>query len=509
MPKLSTTYLPAEVYSPDVIRQNEGLIAKQQGLSLYQLMETAGLSVFSLLQKIYPKGANIAVFCGSGNNAGDAYVVARLAKEAGWQVSIVLMPNAKALKGDAATAQDRFYADFKDAKEYTHEHLDLDDFDILIDGILGTGLDRKLDESWQAIITKINQSSSLKVSIDIPSGLNANTGMPCGAAVNADHTMTFIGLKPGLLTAQGPEICGTLHFADLAIAETFAKQVPACYQRIELNLLRSKLVKRSRYAHKHDFGHVVCIGGNKGMAGAIRLSAEACLRTGAGLVSVITHPDNLALVTAGRPELMVHACQSIDDGLENLLARADVIVIGPGLGQDAWANELLSYVNNLNTPTVIDADGLRCLANLPVRSPAKPNRILTPHVGEGASLLKCDKAAIELDRITASKELALHYGGVAVLKGCGSLVSSADVASICSQGNPGMATAGMGDILTGVIAGVLAQLPAKNEIKTLFDATSLAVCIHAEAGDLAAQEGERGLLASDLFPYLRLLVNEH
>ncbi len=509
MPKLSTTYLPAEVYSPELIRQNEGLIAKQQGLSLYQLMETAGLSVFSLLQKIYPKGANIAVFCGSGNNAGDAYVDARLAKLAGWQVSIIRMPNAKELSGDAATARERFFAEYKSVKEYKAEELDLDDFDILIDGILGTGLDRELDESWQAIITKINQSSSLKVSIDIPSGLNANTGMPCGAAVNADHTMTFIGLKPGLLTAQGPEICGTLHFADLAIAETFAKQVPVCYQRIEFNLLRSKLVKRSRYAHKHDFGHVVCIGGNKGMAGAIRLSAEACLRTGAGLVSVITHPDNVALVAAGRPELMVHAGQSIDAGLESLLARADVVVIGPGLGQGLWANDLLNYVNHLDVPTVIDADGLRCLASLPVPALVKPNRILTPHVGEAASLLKCDKSEIEFDRIAASKLLSQHYGGVAVLKGCGSLVSSAEFTNICSQGNPGMATAGMGDVLTGVIAGVLAQLPDKNESKTVFEATSLAVCIHAEAGDLAAQEGERGLLASDLFPYLRLLVNEH
>ena len=282
-------------------------------------------------------------------------------------------------------------------------------------------------------------------------------------------------------------------------------------QNIDLAALRTKhLGPRQRDAHKGHFGHVLVIGGDAGMSGAVRLAGEAAARVGAGLVSIATQPAHAALISTTRPELMCHGVTHAAD-LTPLLTRATVVIIGPGLGQTTWAQALLTTVLEYSPsiPLVVDADALNLLAQYNQSKPGgrsyeRFNWILTPHPGEAARLLGCDTSAVQKDRYAAVQQLRRQWGGVIVLKGAGTLVLGNDpsaVPQICIEGNPGMATGGMGDVLSGVIGSLVAQH------LDLTTAACLGVALHARAGDLAAQDGERGLLASDLFPYLRELVN--
>ncbi len=271
------------------------------------------------------------------------------------------------------------------------------------------------------------------------------------------------------------------------------------YQNLEWQLLSQEFAKRDPAAHKGDFGHVLVVGGDYGMPGAARLVAESALRVGAGLVSVATRAEHVAIITADCPEIMCHAIQKIAD-LQPLLQNASVIAVGPGLGKGEWSRELLEAVLAVSKPIVIDADGLNILSELPCR---KDNWILTPHPGEAARLLHCTPAQIQADRSLSAKKLNDKYGGIIVLKGAGTLIQAENESPfICNAGNPGMATGGMGDVLTGVISGLLAQrFP-------LLSAAKIGVLIHALAGDQAANNaGQRGMIASDLMPYLRQLVN--
>lgn len=270
---------------------------------------------------------------------------------------------------------------------------------------------------------------------------------------------------------------------------------------INLKLLQKKyLPKRKRKAAKWDFGHVLIIGGDFGMAGAVRMAGEAALRCGAGLVSVATRPKNTAAITKIRPELMVHGVETAKQ-LQKLILRATVIIIGPGLGQSLWSKKLLLATLKTTKPLVIDADGLNLLATYKPCKKYLPyqNWILTPHTKEASRLLQIKQIT---NRINAVKSMQKKYGGICILKGAGTLIFDGRELSICNKGNPGMATAGMGDILSGVIGGLIAQkLP-------LNIAAKLGVALHATAGDLAAKKcGERGLIATDLLPYLRQLVN--
>ena len=248
---------------------------------------------------------------------------------------------------------------------------------------------------------------------------------------------------------------------------------------------------------KGQFGHVLVVGGESGMSGAVRLAGEAAARSGAGLVSVATRTEHAAIISAAVPELMCHGVEG-SQSLMPLLHRASVVAIGPGLGQSEWAQTLFGVLLQSHLPMVVDADALNLLAAEPI---TKDNWILTPHPGEAARLLEQTVDEVQSDRVAAALELQKKYGGVVVLKGAGTVVANSDgIMGICKEGNPGMATGGMGDVLTGVIAGLLAQGVSPDQ------AARLGVCLHARAGDLAAQEGQRGLLASDLLPVLRRLL---
>jgi NAD(P)H-hydrate epimerase len=264
-------------------------------------------------------------------------------------------------------------------------------------------------------------------------------------------------------------------------------------------MVAAGLPPRPRDSHKGANGHVLAIGGDHGTGGAIRMAAEAALRTGAGLVSVATREDNVPAMNAARPELMAHGVHG-PQALQPMLDKASVVALGPGMGQGAWGHALWTTALDMDLPTVLDADGLNLLHAEPRTLPAKT--VLTPHPGEAGRLLGIETAAVQADRFAAARELARRYRAVVVLKGNGSLVASPEgEVSVCPWGNPGMASGGMGDTLTGVIAALLGQGCDP------YRAACLGVSLHARAADVAARAGERGLLAGDLLDPLRRLVN--
>jgi NAD(P)H-hydrate epimerase len=389
--------------------------------------------------------------------------------------------------------------------EQSFAAVDLVGTDVIVDALFGTGLDRDIDGEVATVIEAVNACRAPVLAVDIPSGLHADTGRVLGHAVRAAATVSFIGLKQGLLTGQGPACCGSLVFDDLQLPADVYNGVPIAARRIDYAGLVAAtdhpLCPRSRSAHKGDFGHVLVIGGDQGMAGAVRMAAEAAARVGAGLVSVATRPEHAVQVSAVRPELMVHGILSAA-ALTPLLARATAFALGPGLGQQDWGRDCLARVLDVAMaaalPLVVDADGLNLLARDPCRY---DHWVLTPHPGEAARLLGIATAEVQADRFAAAQAIQQRYGGVCVLKGAGTLVQGAVDCWVCSDGNPGMAGGGMGDVLTGVIAGLLAQGLA------LVDAAMMAVCVHGHAADIVTREGERGMLAMDLMPVLRCLVN--
>lgn len=488
--------LPAEIYSVESVRAIDQVAINDAGIGGYALMTRAAEAALAEAQARFSDARRWQVICGGGNNGGDGYVLARLAAATGIGVSVLTLAAADSLQGDAATAYQDFAAEGGAAGTFAGS-LDTE-AELLVDAVLGSGLERDLEGPFAEVVDAINQHPAPVLALDIPSGLNADSGRVMGVAVQADLTVTFVGLKSGLFLNEGPDYVGDLCFAGLEIPAACRAQEQAVLQRIDDDTIRTLLAPRKRDAHKGDFGHVLIVGGGPGMSGAVRLCGEAALRTGAGLVSVATHPSHHAMIASGRPELMCQAVESADD-LAPLLARATVIAIGPGLGTGEWSQSMFAAVMQSDLPMVVDADALNLLRQSDVR---QPGWILTPHPGEAARLLECTTGEVQGDRRGALANIAARYGGTVVLKGSGSLVTAAAGPSwLCTAGNPGMAAPGMGDVLTGIIAALRAQ-------GLLAEMAAVAgVNIHARAGDAAAVSGQRGLLASDVLQELRDWVN--
>jgi NAD(P)H-hydrate epimerase len=485
--------LPAAVHSAAEVRAMDRHAIDVQGIPGYTLMQRAAEAAFDLLLAAWPGARRVLVACGAGNNGGDGYALARLAREAGLDVAVAALADPARLAGDAARA----HADFAAAGGTTEPFTDAlaAGADVVVDALLGTGLDREVGGLLAECIGVINEAGRPVLALDLPSGLHADTGRVMGAAIRADHTITFVGLKTGLFLGGAAAHVGALSFASLGVA---APEPPPRLLRLEPALLAALLPPRRRDAHKGEFGRVLVVGGGPGMAGAARLAGEACLRAGAGLVTVATRPEHVAALVAGRPELMVRGVGTADE-LEALLEAADVVALGPGLGRDDWAHALFAAALAAGKPLVVDADALSLLAAAPQ---PREDWILTPHPGEAGRLLGRPAAEVQADRLGAARELCARYGGVAVLKGAGTLVlRGGGTPWVCDRGNPGMATAGMGDVLTGVIAGLLAQLGEAES------AAAAGVLAHALAGDRAAAAGERGLMAGDVIDALRACVN--
>jgi ADP-dependent NAD(P)H-hydrate dehydratase / NAD(P)H-hydrate epimerase len=488
---------PSLLYSAAQVRAMDAY-AIAQGTDGYALMKRAAEAALRALRSRWPTAMRVSIVTGGGNNAGDGYALARFAQAAGLSATVLAAVAPQNLRGDALRACEDFRASA--GRIVPYERALLADTDVIIDALLGTGLSANVRPEMAQAIHDINACDRAVFALDLPSGLNADSGAVMGAAISADCTISFVGLKTGLFLAAGPDLVGRLLFDDLALAPPEEPRFKPMLERLSETEIARTLPARERDANKGDFGRVVIVGGGPGMPGAVRLAGESCLRVGAGLVTVATAQENLSAVAAGRPELILHALHTADT-LTELLRPADVVAIGPGLGQTAWSSSLLEVVLNCGKTLVIDADALNLLARSGRAAPARA--VLTPHPGEAARLLGSTAAAVQADRLAALRDLqGRHPDAVIVLKGAGTLISGPDtVPAICERGNPAMAAPGMGDVLTGVIAGILAQC------HNSWRAARAGVLAHALAGDELARDRSRGILALELAEAVGRWVN--
>jgi NAD(P)H-hydrate epimerase len=485
--------LPDALYSAAQVRDLDAqLIAA--GTCGSELMQRAAHATWRALRRHWPKARELSVLAGRGNNAGDGYLIAALAHKAGWHVHLFAVADPAGLNGDASTAHADAVASGLNVQMWASQPL----HGIVLDALLGTGLSGHVREPYAAAIEAINTSGLPVVAVDIPSGLSADTGRTLGAAVRADLTVTYIGLKLGLMTGDAADLIGELVFDDLQADPAIVAQATRSATRLDTYNL-PQLGPRPWTAHKGMYGRVLVIGGDHGFGGATLLTAESCLRGGAGMVTLATRAEHVPAALARMPEVMSASIRSANQ-LMALVEPASVLVIGPGLGQAAWGRSLLSAAANAERPQVWDADALNQLAQGFAQLPE--GSVITPHPGEAARLLGVTTQQIQTDRPGAARALAEKYKTVCVLKGTGSLIADIDGRlMLCDRGHPAMATGGLGDVLAGLIGALMAQ-----KMKP-FEAACLAVWLHASAGQQVGKAG-RGLAASDLIPAIRQLLEE-
>lgn len=457
------------------------------------LMKRAARAALALIAARYPE-APLWIFCGGGNNGGDGYVLAGLAKARGLAVTLFWAAEPASLRNEAAEA----YAFAVQERVDMRPAADLPEAAppklVIVDALLGIGLQGAVRPAIAALINQLNHYRAPRIALDIPSGLCADSGQVLGAAICATHTLCFVALKPGLVTGRGPALCGEVVFDDLGITPALYPAPPI--HRVDAHSCASLLPRRAADAHKGQSGHVLVVGGELGMGGAGLLCSEAALKVGAGLVSLATRADHVLASQVRRPEIMAKAVHTAAD-LAGLIAKASVLALGPGLGQEPWGQQLYQSVLTSGKPLVLDADGLNLLAKATAGLACPNPCIITPHPAEAARLLGITTEQVQCDRLAAAAALADKTGAVVVLKGAGTVIAAGDRRVIASVGNPVLATAGSGDVLCGLIAGLWAQgLSA-------LDAAQLGVCLHGALADaLVAGRGHYGHSAGDLISQL-------
>ena len=468
------------------------------GLPPPGLMERAGLAAAQIARTVTASGGRVLIFAGPGNNGGDAFVVARHLKAWWFKVSVVFIGDAEKFPADAKAA----YAAWRTSGGGTLEDIPAGErWDLVIDGLFGIGLQRDLSGRYAECVAAINALDAPVLAIDAPSGLDTDTGRIMGCVVRATHTATFIGLKPGLLTLDGPEHCGELHLCTLGLDATALQTAPGAV--IGGAVIATALLPRRANSHKGDYGSVGILGGAPGMIGAALLAGRAALNLGAGRVYV----GLLAADSAGydplQPELML---RTVDEMLK--LDHLNCLAVGPGLGQSPDAHHVLTAALHTRLPLVLDADALNLIAFdaglQQLVNGRTATTLLTPHPAEAARLLAATTAGVQADRVAAACAIAARYRSFVVLKGAGSICALPDGAwFVNTSGNPGMASAGMGDVLTGIIAALLAQgANAKN-------ALTAGVHLHGAAADalVAAGTGPVGMTAGEVTAAARALLN--
>ncbi len=468
------------LYTAAQVRELDRVAIDEYGTPGLELMERAGRCTFDQVVRRYHGQVPVVVLCGSGNNGGDGYVVARLLHEIGMEVHVL----ATADPGTPDTrAVCRRYLD-SGGRPASRDTGILGRAALVIDAMLGTGLSRAPEGICAEFIRAAGSCRCPVVAVDLPSGLSGDTGRAFDPSMRADLTVTFIGHKLGQFTADGPDHCGELVFDSLGLGRAVYDAVPPAAVLTH----SPELPPRPRNSHKGLFGHLVIAGGEPGMLGAAILAGSAGLRSGAGLVTVLSVESNLDRASLVQAELMTRAYQP-GGGPEEPFAGADAVVFGPGTSGGEWSTDLYGILTEVEVPVLLDAGGLHLLAAMPDR---RDNRVLTPHPGEAAVLLGCGSGEVQADRLAAATEIQRCYGGVCVLKGVGTVIRGAGT-EICDRGNPGMASAGTGDVLSGIIGALLAQgLPP-------WDAARQGVWLHGAAGDSASGElGERSLTATDV-----------
>jgi hydroxyethylthiazole kinase-like uncharacterized protein yjeF len=486
------------VYLTDDIRRIEILAAALPGKPL--LMERAGLAAAELARDIAGhSGKPILILAGPGNNGGDAFVIARHLRQWWFKTEVVFAGDEKKLPVDAAAALRAWReAGGGIANTIPPHH----DWSLIVDGLFGIGLQREVTDRHADLINIANSAGAPLLAVDMPSGIASDTGRVLGCAVRAQHTVTFIALKPGLMTLDGPDHCGDIHLHTLGL--DVATLLPAQGTVIGGAVLSTALPPRARNSHKGSFGSVGIIGGAQGMTGAALLAGRAALKLGAGRVYVGLLDADAPAVDLLQPELML---RTVDEVLK--LDQLTCLAVGPGLGNSPDAAIYLQRALQSQLPLVIDADALNLIAaNASLNNALKQRvngSILTPHPAEAARLLKLTTQEVQSDRIAAARRIATEMHCDVVLKGAGSICAASDQSwAINTSGNPGMASAGMGDVLTGMIAALLTQ---GADAKT---ASHAACYLHGAAADhqLAAGNGPIGLSASELISAGRLLLNQ-
>jgi NAD(P)H-hydrate epimerase len=493
--------MPQALYSVAQVRAFDARASSELGVPGYTLMRRAGEGALRALRARWPTAQRLCVATGGGNNGGDGYVLARFARAAGLEATVLALLPVAGLKGDARRAADDYLASGGEVRDFSAAALA--GADVLVDALLGTGPDAPLRAPFPAAIAALNASGLPILALDLPSGLQGDTGAVLGGAVRAELTITFVASKAGLYLGDGPEYAGRVLCDDLDLPLP-ADARPA-WECLDAHDVERALPRRRRDTHKGDFGSLLLVGGGPGMPGAPRLAGEAALRCGAGLVTVAAAPESLAAVLAARPELIGVAATGAD-ALQAALAAATVVAVGPGLGTGAWARALYAAALAGGKPLVLDADALNLLAADLAAGQAMglpAGTILTPHPGEAGRLLGTTAAAVQADRPAALQALVARTGAIVVLKGAGTLLGGPGrTSAVCTRGNPGMAAPGMGDVLTGAIAGILAQC------RDPWLAARAGVHAHALAGDTLARGGAgRGLLALELAEQLAHCIN--
>jgi ADP-dependent NAD(P)H-hydrate dehydratase / NAD(P)H-hydrate epimerase len=488
--------MSTSLYTAAQVREFDRIAISDLGIAGFVLMQRAAAAGWRVLKKRWPNARRIVVLCGPGNNGGDGYLLARTAKDAGLDARAIAVGMPTEASPDALRAHVEWLA--CGGKVATSAD-PIPEADVYVDAMFGTGLKRPIEGVARTLIDHVNRFPARVLALDVPSGIDSDTGNVLRAAVRATATVTFVAHKRGLFTSDALDHCGALVLDTLGLPSDLYARVDADAELLDTAHMSRWLPPRARNSHKGRFGHVLTIGGDNGMGGAVRMAGEAAMRVGAGLTSIATRPENVVAINAARPELMAHGCADAAH-LSPLMRRATVVAIGPGLGQSPWSRTMLAGGIVADKPTVLDADALNMLSQK--FFPLPHTAVLTPHPGEAARLLASDVPAIESDRFKAARAIADRYRAVVVLKGAGTIIAHpAGPLAVCPWGNPGMASGGMGDVLTGIIAGLLAQgLNA-------WRAARLGVALHAQAADAVARNGEAGMIATDLFPHVYTLRN--
>lgn len=499
------------LYLPKQVTEIDHYAIEQLGIPAVILMKRAGRCAFEALLEQWPEVSCVHIFCGSGNNAGDGYVLAALAQQRRLAVTVWAVSDPESLKGAAQSAYRYAMQEGIECRPYDASHwqqsIHTVDNTVIVDALLGTGVIGEPRPAYAVVIEAINDSGCPVMSLDIPSGVDADTGRVPTVAVQAQYTLSFVGQKRGLFTGAGREHSGVRQFTDLEIPlDVYESQQPAA-QILQIHDWLPLLPQRRNAAHKGHCGHIAIIGGDCGAGfgygGAPIMAAQMALRTGAGLVSMATRPEFVAPALARHPEVMVAGIEN-GQALLPLLERVSGIVVGPGLGQSAWSEQLLYHVLQSDKPLVLDADALHLIARddfsqLVSIPPQQRQWILTPHPGEAASLLDITVDEVQADRFAAAAAIQQRYGGSVVLKGAGTIVTSSTSEQwLCDYGNPGMASGGMGDVLSGLLGSLLVQGMTHDA------AALLGTSLHSLAADKIAQtQGQRGLIATDLIAPVR------
>lgn len=470
MSTLSTSSLRPLYKASQVRELDQRTIAG--GIESFALMQRAASSAWHSFRSRWPQARSVTVLCGGGNNGGDGHVLAALAMQSGLKVQRLSLKPRDALSGDVARAAELATAAGVGFEEW-HPHTTLAG-EVIVDALLGTGLSGEVEGSIKQAIKAMNTASQPVLALDIPSGISADTGAMLGTAVEATCTVTFIGDKIGLHTGDAPAYTGDIDFRPLGVKAQAFFDIPPTAWRLDDALLGEAFTPRSRTSHKGSLGHVLVMGGAPGFGGAALLASQAAARLGAGKVTLATAHEHITASLVRCPEVMVRAVRGGADAAD-LPASADVVVIGPGLGQESWGQAMLQSALKASSPLVVDADALNLLAS---RWPdlRRDNWILTPHPGEAARLLGCSVSDVQADRPEAARALQRARGGIVILKGAGSLIAGPSGLVVCPYGNPGMASGGMGDILSGMLGALVGQF------NSLEQSAWLGVMAHALAG---------------------------